>query len=222
MKNQAYDLLKKTVAKLMEEGEGVLGTKFDAGMDGVVYMGGRPTGVDIEKFAKWQAGCKNLLRILGDAGEPWAGEFDGNNKFTKAQCMLGVLRAIDEAIDDGLLVRVEELMRAEEFSSLLDQADHLEGQGYFLAAGVLGRAVLEEHLRSWCATAGLLPSKARPTLNDFNAALYKAKLLTASVMKHVEAMAATGNDAAHNKPTLRQEDVQRLLRDARDFIAKYP
>jgi hypothetical protein len=47
-----------TVARLIAEGEKVLKTKFDARIGSVVYMGGRPTDVDIEKFAKWQATAK--------------------------------------------------------------------------------------------------------------------------------------------------------------------
>jgi hypothetical protein len=35
-------------------------------------------------------------------------------------------------------------------------------------------------------------------------------------------MAATGNEAAHNLPTLTKEAVERMLRDIRVFIGKYP
>ena len=58
-------------------------------------------------------------------------------------------------------------MRAEAFESLLEQADYLLSEGYFLAAGVLGRAVLEEHLRKWCDLKAYSPAKQRPTINDF-------------------------------------------------------
>jgi hypothetical protein len=40
-------------------------------------------------------------------------------------------------------------------------------------------------------------------------------------MLHVTAMAAVGNDAAHNSPTLRREDVDRFLRDVREFLVRH-
>lgn len=137
--------------------------------------------------------------------------------------MLGTVEAIEQLVTEGLLVEIEDMVRAESFTSLLDQAEFLEDKGYFLAAGTLGRAVLEEHLRSWIQNLALpLLKKSRPTLNDYKDALYKAKAFTLTVMKHIESMAAVGNDAAHNKPVLDADAVKRLLRDVREFIAKHP
>jgi len=129
-----------------------------------------------------------------------------------------------------LLVPLGSLLRAEVFSDLLEQAEHLLDEGYFLPAGVLGRAVLEEHLRAWCDRAPCVPvdpknpsqPKPKPTLSDFYEALYKARHLTLTEKRHVEAMAAVGNDAAHNKATLKKADVDRLLPDVRRFMAQHP
>jgi hypothetical protein len=104
---------------------------------------------------------------------------------------------------------------------LLEQADYLLSEGYFLAAGVLGRAILEQHLKYWRYIAGCPPNKPRPTLNDFKDGLYKSKRINITEMKHIESLASVGNDAAHNKPTLTESDVKRLLRDVRDMLVKY-
>jgi hypothetical protein len=214
--------LTKEVQRLIAEGQQVAATKFDAGMRGVTYLGGRPAGVELQAFSRWQAGCKNLMRLLADCAEPWNDAFDGNNSASNGSRMLGTLEAIDHAISGGLLLSVEDIVRAESFNSLLDQADFLDAQGFFLAAGVLARAVLEEHLRAWAANSSLPISKSKPTLNDFKDALYKDKKFSLSVAKHIEAMAAVGNDAAHNKPELTKDAVTRMLRDVREFIGKYP
>jgi hypothetical protein len=216
------EFLIKEVQRLIAEGQQVTGTKFDAGMGGVTYMGGRPTGVDLQSFSRWQAGCKNLMRLLADCAEPWKKTFDGNNSASNATRMLGTLEAIEHAISGGLLLSVEDIVRAESFNSLLDQANFLHQQRFFLAAGVLARAVLEEHLRAWAANSSVPISKPKPTLSDFKDALYKDKKFSLSVLKHIEAMAAVGNDAAHNKPELTNEAVTRMLRDVREFIAKHP
>jgi hypothetical protein len=143
------------------------------------------------------------MRLLGDCAKPWKDTFDGINSVSNVAKMLGTLEGIEQAISGGLLLNVEDMVRAESFNSLLDQAGFLHQQGFFLAAGVLARAVLEEHLRAWAAKA----------------ALYKANKFPLSVLKHIEAMAAVGNDAAHNKPELTSEAVTRMLRDVREFIA---
>jgi len=215
------DLLLDTLRALIEEGESVVATEFDAGHPGIGYIGGRPRGVDLRPFAKWAAGCANLVRLLGEAGEPWRTALvEKTNSLQNAEKMLGTLLGIEAAVQGGLLVKIEDLVRADAFDSLLEQAEYLSSEGYSLAAGVLGRAVLEEHLRSWCHRANCVPTKDRPTLNDFTSELYRAKVINKIVMKQVEAMAAIGNDAAHGKPVTADE-VDRLLRDVREFLAKH-
>lgn len=216
------ELLIREVQRLIAGGQKVVGTKFDAGMRGVTYLGGRPTAVSLQAFSRWQAGCKNFMRLLGDCAETWKKTFEGVNTIVNATRMLGTLEAIEHSISEGLLLNVEDMVRAESFNNLLDQADFLHQQGFFLAAGVLARAVLEEHLRAWAGNSSLSISKPKPTLNDFKDALYKNKRFSLTVLKHIEAMAAVGNDAAHNKPELTKHDVSRVLRDVREFIGKYP
>lgn len=201
----------------------MLGSKYDAGSPHLSYVAGRPQAVELQRFAKWQAGCSNLVRLLGSVGEQWRDDLlHKRNDPGSTKRTLGTLEAIREAVEHGLLVTVEELVRAEAFDSLLDQAAYLESEGYFLAAGVIGRAVLEEHLRKLCEAKSCSPAKPKPTINDFKDSLYKAKHITATVMKHVESMAAVGNEAAHNKDTLDAAAVGRLLRDVRDFLVRNP
>ncbi len=219
------EFLLQTVQNLIKEGQSVLESIFDAGsrISNVVYVSGRPKGVDLQLFSKWQAGCLNLLRLLGSLATPWMPCFENKgNTPGNTKRMLGTLQAMEQSIQDGLLVSTEEIIRAETFSHLLDQADYLFSEGYFIAAGVLGRAVLEEHLKNWCGLAQCLPSKKKPTLNDYKMELYKEKHITLSVMKYVESMSAVGNEAAHNESSLRKDSVERLLQNIRDFIAKYP
>ena len=216
------NILIATTERLIAEGHSVLGTEFDASSPAFSYPMGRPRGVEITPFAKWQAGCTNLIRVLGDAGESWADNFTKKkNAPATVKRMIGTLEAIKESLEHNLLLTVEDLIRAESFNGLLEQAEYLLNGGYFLAAGVLGRAVLEEHLRSLCDVKSCSPAKAKPTLNDFKDTLYKAKHINITQMKHVESLGAIGNNAAHNKPELTNDDVTRLIRDVRDFLAKH-
>lgn len=212
------------VNELIQEGNIVIATKkliTHAGPN-LVYMRPREW-LDLQPYAKWRGGCLNLLRVLGASADPWREGFKRKeNTTTVGTVMLGTLESIKAAIEQDLLFTVESLVMAEALSDLLEQAEHLSSKSYFLASGVLGRAVLEEHLRKWCDRVGSTPSKAKPTLNDFNTALRGHNHFTLAESKHVEAMAAIGNDAAHNKPTLKKEDVQRLIPDVSRFLAQHP
>lgn len=100
-------------------------------------------------------------------------------------------------------------------------------RGYYLASAVILRAVLEERLRSICAKQQCIPAKPRPTIEDFNQALYKQSekslepYFRKSTMQRVTAMAGVGNDAAHNKRPILQEDTQSFLRDLKDFLTRF-
>ncbi len=177
---------------------------------------------DVQACFRWSSRCAHLAVLLEGHAEPWAAvlnaQIGGSEDMRR---LIGALEAIRMQVDAGLLVRLQDLIAADIFDDLLEQAAYLHKNGFFLAAGVLGRAVLEEHLQNWCARADCAPNKPRPTIDDYKTALYKDDHLDKITMKHVEALAVIGNVAAHNKPNLTTDDVARLLRDVREFLVKH-
>jgi hypothetical protein len=175
--------------------------------------------------ASWVPRIRTLTLLFGRRLAPWSYVLDDvptDSLVRTVDTFLGALRAIKEAVSSGLLVKVENLILAEEMDSLLEQAQSLLEAGYGLAAGVLGRAVLEEHLRTGCERNGCLPS-GRSTINDLNQALYKASHLDKLEMKQVESLAGIGNHCAHNvQPPLDAERICAFLRDIREFITRQP
>jgi hypothetical protein len=117
-------------------------------------------------------------------------------------------------------VRFEDIVFAEAFSNLIEQAEYLLDKGHYLAAGVLFRAVLEEKLRRLTETHGLILNKERPTISDFNQALYKANIYDKIILKNVDAMTVIGNEAAHNTGQLQMADVERLHSSLVDFLQR--
>jgi hypothetical protein len=216
----ALEKVSELVEALIKEGEDVLATKWQPSGR---WATGPPTYVDLEAFKKWRASCRLLVSLMGDLGTPWHDIFmsDVPNGLSNASTTLGTLKAMNEALSNGYLVRFEELVLAEAFSDITEQAEYLLDQGYFLAAGVILRAVLEERLRKLCERTGCTPEKPRATISDLNQALYKAKAYDKIVYKHVDAMTATGNDAAHNASELKKDDVARLLNDVKDFLRRF-
>jgi len=182
------------LVSLIQEGEEVLKTKWQPGGKWAL---GPPTYVDLQVFTKWRASCQLLVPMMGYIADPWKDTLasDRPNKIENAMATLGTLKAISEAINKELLFRIEDLIFAEAFADLMDQAEYLLDQGYTLASGVILRAILEERLKRLCATNHCEPEKERPTISDYNQKLYKEHVYDKTMFKHVDSMTGIGNDA---------------------------
>jgi len=181
---------------------------------------------DLTKQSRWLAQIRTLIRLLGHE-TPWSrqlAEIDsvmGRLTALQWQELMGTLEGISWALEHGYLAQIEGWILGEAFGSLLDQAEHLHSNGYDVAASVVSRSVLEEHLRNLCHRLRCEPEKERPTISDYKDRLYKEKHVGKVSMLHIESMAAIGNEAAH-KGTATHDDTGRLLRDVRAFIDNHP
>jgi hypothetical protein len=209
------------VQTLLTEGEAVLSTKFLAGRN--TFSSPPKSFVDLQAFAKWRASCRLLINLLGDLGTPWKEALmkEERNLLGVALSTQGTLQAIQAAINDDLLLRFEDLVFAEAFADLMEQAEYLLEQGYFLASGVLLRAVLEERLKRLCGSHSVETGRERPTINDYNQALYTKRVYDKVTFKQVDTMAAVGNDAAHNNSDLTKPSVEHFRRDLTEFLQRF-
>ena len=170
---------------------------------------------------KWWGKVTSFGYQLGIANKPWKEVFDSppeRNTLIFTLKVLGTLEAIKYELENDHLSNFSQLIKAETFVDLLEQAEHLFENGYYIASGIIGRAVLEEHLRNLCDINNCVPEKNKPTLNDFNQSLYKKEYYTKTRMKQIDALASIGNDAAHIKPELNATDVKKLLSDLPGII----
>jgi hypothetical protein len=191
-------------------------------MGGDFYIVNPTTYVDLEGFKKWKSNCNVLINLLGDLSDPWKEIFKGEkgNTLTNTKSMIGGLKSISDTLAKGYLLRIEDLIFAEAFSNLIDQADYLFEQNYILAAGVIARAVLEEKLRNICDAQGIQIQKQRPTLSDFNNELYKAKFYDKVEFKNIDFLSSIGNNAAHNQP-IKNEEIRKLIDSIKDLLLRY-
>lgn len=212
--------LVQLLGDLLIEGDAVLKTKWQPGGN---WVSGPPSYVDLASFSTWRARCKLLASLLGRAGKCWESELTAGwpNKVENAISTQSTLSAVKSAIDMGLLLEMEDLILAEAFANLMEQADYLLQQGYFLASGVVLRAVLEERLRRLVDSNGVALSKPRPTLNDYNTELYKGSVYDKITFKEVELLAAIGNKAAHNEPGLFANEVSTMRDGLIKFLEKF-
>jgi hypothetical protein len=209
----------KLVNELIVEGELLLKTAK------LRYRNGSPL-VDDDMCRLWANKLILLSTIAGDMIAPWKSLLFHNTLARTKDSVEGPLAALQTiryAIQEGLLARYEDIVFAQAFADLFEQGAYLLEQGYFLAAGVIFRAILEERLRKLCDRHACLPVKARPTINDYNQSLYARTPPTydKNMMLNVTALASVGNDAAHNKPELTSADIQRLRNGLQEFLARF-
>jgi hypothetical protein len=206
--------------RLIAEGDTVLKTKWQPGGN---WVTGPPTYVDLAEFTKWRARCKLLASLLGRVGRSWEAELtaDWNNTAEHAITTQGTLQAIKLSAAEGVLLELQDLILADAFANLVEQGEYLLDQGYFLASGVLLRAVLEERLRRLADYHNLTPAKLKPTLNDYNTELYKASVYDKITFKDVDVLAAIGNDAAHCSANLSAADVSRMREGVIRLLQKF-
>lgn len=220
MKN--IEVVKSICDDCIKEGEALLRTQWDDKYLGDFVIANPTTYVDLEGFKKWKSNCNVLIGLLGELSNPWKEIFSGNkgNSLSNTTSMIGGLKSINDTIEKGYLLRIEDLVFAEAFSNLIDQAEYLFEQDYILAAGVISRAVLEEKLRNLCEGQKTEFSKPRPTLSDFNNELYKSKFYDKVEMKNIDFLSSIGNNAAHNLP-IKKEEVKKLIDGTKDIFLKF-
>ena len=181
--------------------------------------------VDPEAVSKWLSDCRNVLRLTGDKGVSYADPFKDSSLFLtvfRCKSMLGALESLLGALDHGLLDNIESLFYKDEFTSLLQQADELLNQGHCLAAGVICRAVFEEHLRSIYRVHHSTVSE-RPAIEVMVRSLAGSKIFTKIAVMNSETILSQGNHCAHNKqPPLKESDLRGLIQKVRTFLLQHP
>lgn len=212
------DRIRELVDRLIEEGQSVVEAKLEkSSRRGTMVI----SYVPLDMYGKWSESCKVLATMLGEFGTDLSSAASGRNQYSNAVILLAKLKSIKENLEAGFLVSLEDLVFAEAFANLMEQGVYLLSEGYYLAAGVIFRAVLEEQLRRLCDANGVTTSKSRPTIADYNTELYKAKVYTKITMQNVTTMAAIGNAAAHNDGTLTKDDVAQFRTSLQSFLEKY-
>jgi len=205
------------VTKLITDGEDIISRQFENKI--TTYLTKRY--VPLEDFERWRGNCKVLVSILGTKSRPWELTFtkETNNELVHAVSIQGALKSMHDSMSAGLLLKIADIVMAETFANLLEQAEYLFEKGYWMPAGVIGRSVLEESLRRYCETQSCLPEKERPTLADYNSALYKNEFYDKIEFKNIDALSAIGNECAHAKE-VSQERVKQLIEQVGQTILR--
>ncbi len=138
-----------------------------------------------------------------------------------------VVRALlNDLLNEHFTGNIFELAHGEIFSDLLDMAQHLVDNGYFLAATVVAGTAQESHLRQLAIKKGLaiVDNKGKPLTGDpLNVELSKAKVYDLNMQKLVTAWQGLRNDAAHGRgANFDKSQIQVMIDGIRMLIARNP
>jgi hypothetical protein len=140
----------------------------------------------------------------------------------------GVLRSAKDVYENGHANKLRKLIEAEIFDDLLEQAQHLLDEGYFIPAGVLTGCVLEDSLRKLCVKHNVTIGP-KLKLDAMNTDLVKVGAYTVLTQKKITWLAGMRNDAAHGKwVSLTGRDAQnmkgevgKMITDVRSFLENH-
>jgi len=172
----------------------------------------------------WYPRIMSVFHLLGSHADPWksaVAKCPTDSSPEMADKLLGVLKAIREAVDGGLLAELEDSAHREAFESLLERGQRFVQDGHLLAAGALGQSVLEEHLREWCARTGCPGGHA--SAGELGVALYRQGHISKEGRETVAALSAIGEHCVRNEhPPLAARQVQKMLLGVGVFLRGHP
>lgn len=137
--------------------------------------------------------------------------------------LLGVLLAAKSDIESGILLKIEQLIRAEAFADVHEQAVHLLENGYKDAAAVLFGSVLESTLRKLCERQGLAIA-FNEAIDSMNTKLASGtgQLYSKLVQKQITAWADIRNNAAHaHFDKYSEKDVEDMGKWISNFLQEH-
>lgn len=173
----------------------------------------------------WLVRVDNILNTVFGAESPHYQHFEAIaqskaiNRPREAEQIIGILEGAKEDLEQGFLLSQEELVAGEVFDSVLEQAEHLSDRGYGIAAGVLGRVVLEDALKRLSSMGEIDQDQPAASLNQ---ALRDSGVYGKPQWRQVQAWLDIGNSAAHGEiDDFTDRDIAEMLAGVGEFLARY-
>jgi len=190
-----------------------------------------PTGyvgfstLDSESFQAWKASSENIIKLVSGSENSYYQNFLKETKRGEyIDCVKsgkGILRALKDDIDAGLITTVRSLAFAEVFSDLLEMAEYLLVKGYKDPAASLLGAILEDSLRKIAESKDIKFTK-NDGLDSLNNKLLEANIYSKLTQKQIDSWRVIRNSADHGKfSEYKKEDVEDMSRGVTRFIAEY-
>jgi len=175
----------------------------------------------------WLVSAQNLVHlVVNDHGNPYRSSTDricGNDRGNVAPQAVGEVHAILELLlvdmNLGLLVSIENRVRATAFDAFLDHAKEYAMAGYKNQAGVIAGVVFEDTARTICRNTGIEENGIQ--LDTLINGLVRAGILTQVQSKRAKAAADVRTRATHaDWEKFELEDVKATIEFTEELIRK--
>ena len=171
---------------------------------------------------------QTLLDLSPRGSEYWnyAVSFSFPFKFESVAQLYGTLKSLREEYANDFFSGFNEMVDAELFTDILEQAEYLLSQSYFRASGVVAGVALESHLRK------LAEKNSIPIITDewkyinadsLNGELRKKGILDKTLNKSITSWLGLRNDAAHpDAKEINEGLIESMIAGIKVFIEKFP
>ena len=141
--------------------------------------------------------------------------------FNNLKIQISIIGSLKAVITEKIY-RLKDLIESEVFESELDSASYLLSKGFKRSAGAICGVLIERYLASLCKSANIIISKKDPTINDYNAELYKNGAIDSAQNKYLLFLSDIRNKCDHNKqvePT--EQEVEDLIKGTKKVLLTY-
>ena len=207
-------------AALIEKGEAVLATHRPNPPNVI----GFPTLND-QSYSNWRTQSLSFLTDLLGPDHTYTSNFrtttDAGGRQGSAREGIGILQAVLEDIEQGFVETVRQLITAEVWSDLFDQAAYLLDNGYKAPAASLAGALLENGLRSIASSKGV-QVRLGDNLPSLNQKLAEKSVYTRLTQKKVSVWTDIRNAADHGQfDHIKEPDVDELIKGAQSLLSAF-
>lgn len=204
--------------ELIEMGKKVLSTRYTQPPVAGEWIS------DTTLLTQWHTSCINFLsRALGDTTAHFRNFPKNCRSAGEVKVALGVLYSVKDDIEKGFLFERDQLVKAEVFEDILEQAEYLVAHGFAQAAASLAGAVLESDLRNLCRLKNI-PLTDNDTLETLRVALLKGEIINPYEAEHIRSWGTLRNAADHGKwkeEGYGKSEARKLITDVREFSEKH-
>jgi len=184
-----------------------------------------PSQSDLRYLArkqKWITSCQHILeRTFGNESiylKTYENLLNLGNQEAHITHGIALMEGAREEIEKGFLYKIEHLISADLFDSIIEQAEYLLKNGYKDVAAILGRVVVENTLKDIAKRENVnFPEDTK--LAILNQILWQKGVYAKNVWRVIQAYVDLGNDAAHGHfEKYDQKSVQNMLNWIRETL----
>ncbi len=153
----------------------------------------------IGEFHRWELSCLNILeKIFGKESDHYVSFKNSRKMYEHLWIINGIacLESAKEEVEKGFLYKIEHLISADLFDSVLEHAEYLVSKGHKDPAAILGRVVIEKTLKQIAERETIeLPENVK--LSKINEILWQKEVYDKITWRLIQGHVDLGNFAAH-------------------------